>query len=100
VRQESQGRDSLQNRYRQLFGVDRGGLADANDVIIKLLNVSPKTDAFTKSYIESKTKIELEKLLPTFGIDVQIGTAKTQLKMRGQLTREQRELWRSLGYKK
>ena len=100
VRQESQGRDSLQNRYRQLFGVDRGGLADANDVIIKLLNVSPKTDAFTQSYIESKTKIELEKLLPTFGIDVQIGTAKTQLKMRGQLTREQRELWRSLGYKK
>ena len=100
LRQESRGQKSLADRYRFLFGANQSGLGNGNDVIIQTLNVSPVTEIITKSYIESKKRIELERLLPTFGIDVQVGTADTHLNVRKPLTDEQRELLRSLGYKK
>ena len=74
--------------------------ADGNDVIINLLKLSPATEVLTKSYIETRNRIELERLLSSFGIDVQIGTGETHLTVRKSLTKEQRELLRSLGYKK
>ena len=100
IRRDSEGRSSLEDRYRTLFAMYANEPANANDVIIKLLDSPPATKDFSTSYIESTTRIELERILPSFGMAISRDAKVSHLNVSKDLTGEQRQLLRSLGYRK
>jgi hypothetical protein len=100
VRRESGGRMSLLDRYRRLFDHSIDEPANANDVIIRMLSSSPATEGFTTLYIQGRNRIELEKVLTSFGLLLNIEGSTSQLSVRKDLTDPQRQVLRSLGYRK
>jgi len=66
LRKQSAGKATLANRYRELFSRPAGlneGLAEGNEVIIRLLGSSPAAGEFVKKYIEGSQELELEPAL-------------------------------------
>jgi predicted metalloprotease with PDZ domain len=100
VRRESAGKSSLRDSYRSLFARFGDKPADANDVIIQTLTSSPATSDFAKSYVESRKRVELEEMLPAFGIEVAKTDSRTELRVSKELRDDQKKLLRSLGYRK
>jgi len=100
VRLESGGKVSLLDRYRRLFDQSVNEPTNANDVIIRLLSSSPATEGFATSYIQSRNRIELEKVLTSFGLLLNIEGSTSQLSVRKDLTDPQRQVLRSLGYRR
>ena len=98
LRWNTQGRSTLSALYPLLFrSADEP--VSANDVIISLLTSSPSTPSFGKSYIESTDRIDLERVLPTFGF--QVSNANDPIiSVRKDLTDEQKKLLHSYGYRK
>ena len=99
VRKESGGKTKLEDRYRELF---RPGVAEheqGNEVIIRALGSSPATVEFTRVYIESARKVELERLLPAYGLQLDASGKGSQLRVSRELSAEQKQLLRSLGYR-
>ena len=99
VRKESGGKTTLADRYRSLFN---GGVADdaqGNEVIIKLLGSSPAVSDFARSYIETGKELELEKVLPAYGLQLDSTGASSQLTVSRAVNAEQQRLLRSLGYR-
>jgi hypothetical protein len=54
---------------------------------------------FVKSFAESNTKLELEQLLPSYGLTLDSSGKKSQLRVSRDLNAEQQQLLRSLGYR-
>ena len=54
---------------------------------------------FVKQYVESSTKLELEQMLPAYGLTLDSSGKKSQLRVSGDLNAEQQQLLRSLGYR-
>ena len=100
MRGATNGKTGLGDQYRALFSQLAGEPANANDVIIRLLTSSPETAGFSKSYIESRNRIELEKILTPFGLALETTGGHSHLNVRNQLTDGQKKLLRSLGYRK
>jgi len=100
LRHESGAASSLADRYRRLFPKFVDEPADANAVIIQALTSSPETSEFSKSYIESRNRLELERILPSLGIEVNRTSSPTVLKVSKELRDDQKKLLRSLGYRK
>ena len=100
LRRESAGASSLADRYRGLFAKFVDEPADANLVIIQTLTSSPATSEFSKSYIESVNRVELERMLPPLGIEVTKTSSKTALQVSKELRDDQKKFLRSLGYRK
>jgi len=100
VRSETRGRNSLADMYSSLFARHVDEPANANDVIIKLLNSSPGTESFSTAYVESSNRIQLEKILSPFGFDITTEGSSSHLTIRKQLDPEQKNLMRGLGYRK
>ena len=100
VRRESGGVSTLRDQYRSLFANFADKPADANDVIIRMLTLSPATSDFVKSYVEAGKGINLEEILPDFGIKVDKADSRTELRIIRELRDEQKKLLRSLGYRK
>lgn len=100
VRLESGGKMSLLDRYRGLFNHSVDEPANANDVIIRMLSSSPATEGFATSYILSRNRIELEKVLTSFGLQLNLEGSTSQLSVRKDLTDPQRQVLRSLGYRR
>ena len=99
VRKESGGKTTLSDRYRSLFN---GGVADdaqGNEVIIKLLGSSPAVSDFARLYIETGKELELEKVLPAYGLQLDSTGASSQLTVSRAVNAEQQRLLRSLGYR-
>jgi len=99
LRNESGGESTLAACYPSVLRVGVGKPADANDVIIGLLGSSAATRNFSQTYIESRSRVELEKILPSFGLEVNSQGNRSQLKLSKELTANQRKLWRSIGYR-
>ncbi|HEV8369859.1 MAG TPA: hypothetical protein VGQ39_18030 [Pyrinomonadaceae bacterium] len=99
-RSATKGKTGLGDQYRAFFSQLAGEPANANDVIIRLLTSSPETAGFSKSYIESRNRIELEKILTPFGLAVETTGRNSHINVRKQLTDDQKRLLRSLGYRK
>ena len=99
VRRETRGQSSLADIYRSLFARHVDEPANANDVIIKLLTSSPATESFSTTYIESRNRIQLEKVLSPFGFDINTEGSSSHLTIRKQLDPEQKNLMRGLGYR-
>ena len=99
IRRETEGRSSLADTYRSLLAQHANEPANANDVIIKLLTSSPATEGFSSTYIENRNRIELEKILPSFGFEINTNGPSSHLTVRRELAERQKRLMRSLGYR-
>ena len=97
IRNESGGKAALADRYRELFDGRVAANANGNKAIIALLDAGPAMSGFGKSYVENNTKLELEQLLPTYGLTLDASGKKSQLQVSRRLSAEQKQLLRSLG---
>lgn len=99
VRKESGGKTTLAAVYRDLFngGVTDG--ADGNEAIIRVLGSSPASKDFVKAYVENSKEIELEQLLPAYGLQLDSSGKTLQLRVSRELNDDQKQLLRSLGYR-
>ena len=102
LRRASQSRRSLDDVYQELFrsyapGADR---ADGNEAIIKVLNKLDGDEQFSREYIQNPGSINLESLLPDYGMRLNHAGGQPQLLIDGRVDKEQRELLGSLGYRK
>ena len=100
LRRESVGESSLADRYRILFARIVDKPADGNEVIIQTLTSSPATSEFLRTYIESRSRVELERILPPLGLEVNKTSSQTVLSVSKELRDDQKKLLRSLGYRK
>jgi len=98
LRKESGATATLADRYRELFGGRVAANANGNEAIIALLDAAPAMNGFGKLYIENNTKLELERLLPAYGLMLDSSGRESQLQVSRNLTAEQKQLLRSLGY--
>jgi hypothetical protein len=98
LRKESGATATLADRYRELFGGRVAANADGNEAIIALLDAAPAMNGFGKLYVENSTKLDLEQLLPAYGLTLDSSGKKSQLQVSRKLTAEQKQLLRSLGY--
>lgn len=99
VRKESSGNTTLEDRYREVLS---GGVAQheqGNEAIIRVLGSSPAMVEFTKLYIESARKVELERALPAYGLQLDASAKGSQLRVSRKLSVEQKQLLRALGYR-
>jgi predicted metalloprotease with PDZ domain len=99
VRKESSGKSKLEDRYRELFRLGVAEHEQGNEVIIRALGSSPALVEFTRVYIESARKVELERLLPAYGLQLDVSGKGSQLRVSRELSVEQKQLLRSLGYR-
>ena len=99
LRKESGGMASLADRYRELFGRRVAANANGNEAIISLLDAAPAMNGFGKLYVEKNTRLELEQLLPAYGLTLDASGPKSQLQVGRSLSAEQKQLLRSLGYR-
>jgi predicted metalloprotease with PDZ domain len=99
IRKESGGKLTLGDRYRELFSRRVTANANGNEVIIAVLDSVPAMSGFVKQYVENSTKVELEQMLPAYGLTLDSSGKKSQLRVSGDLNAEQQQLLRSLGYR-
>jgi predicted metalloprotease with PDZ domain len=99
IRKESGGKLTLGDRYRELFSRRVTANANGNEVIIAVLDSVPAMSGFVKQYVESSTKLELEQMLPAYGLTLDSSGKKSQLSVSRDLNPEQQQLLRSLGYR-
>jgi len=99
IRKESGVKLTLADRYRELFSRRVAANANGNEAIIAVLDSAPAMSGFAKSYVENSTKLELEQVLPAYGLTLDSSGKKSQLRVSRDLTAEQQQLLRSLGYR-
>jgi predicted metalloprotease with PDZ domain len=102
LRSASENRRSLDDVYRELFRrfPRAARRTDGNEAIVSLLNEQLGSNELTERYIKSQGGIELETLLGPYGLRVENAGARKRLSVSSALSRRQRELLRSLGYKR
>jgi hypothetical protein len=98
IRKESGGKTTLAGKYRKLFSRPAADHENGNDVIIAVLGSSHGVNDFTKTYIENSTKLELERLLPAYGLTLDSSGRSSRLRVSRELTPDQKRLLRSLGF--
>jgi predicted metalloprotease with PDZ domain len=106
LRQESKGKRSLDDVYRDLIreylragsAVAQTRAGEANDAVIRALVRQPKMSEFGQSFIERPFALDLEKELAPFGIIVERVGLRARLGVTEKLERQQRDLLRQLGY--
>src|SRR5689334_32583 len=97
VRTESGGKITLADKYRELFNRHAADHVNGNEAIIAVLGSSPAAKDFAKSYIENSTRLELERLLPAYGLTLDASGSSSQLRVSRGLNPDQKRLLRSLG---
>ena len=99
IRKDSGGKTTLADRYRDLFGRRVTDKADGNEAIIGVLGSTPAFRDFTKSYVENSTKVELERILPAYGLSLDSTGKSSQLRVSPELNEDQKLVLHSLGYR-
>ena len=99
ARKESNSKSTLEDRYRELFSAGVAEHEQGNEVIMRVLGSSPARVEFTRVYIESARKVELERVLPAYGLQLDVSGKGSQLRVSRALSGEQKQLLRSLGYR-
>jgi hypothetical protein len=100
IRRESGGKTTLADRYRELFVGRLAANASGNEAIIALLDSPPAMNGFARSHVDSKAKLELEQVLPSYGLTLDSSGKQSALRVNHDLNAEQKKLLRSLGYRK
>jgi hypothetical protein len=92
---------SLDDIYAELFRLSATGQRSANETIIGLLSEREGLKTFGRDYVESATTIDLEAILPAYGIQVRSsGSRATELIPGHDLNETQRKLLGCIGYRK
>ena len=86
--------------YRELFSSRAAANANGNEAIIALLDSAPAMNGFAKSFVESSARLELEQVLPAYGLTLDSSGKTSQLRVSRDLKADQKQLLRSLGYRK
>jgi hypothetical protein len=100
IRKETGGKTTLADRYRELFSGRVAANASGNDAIIALLDSPPAMNGFARVYVESAAKLELERVLPSYGLTLDSSGKQSELRVNQDLNAEQKQLLRTLGYRK
>lgn len=101
LRKLSDCQASLDDVYAELFRLPATGHKSANETIISVLNAREELKTFARDYVESAATINLEAILPAYGM--QVGTSPpgaTQLTVVRDLSKTQRSLLGCVGYRK
>ena len=100
IRQQSDGKRSLDDVYRLLFRRHKVGTAtrEGNDAVIDALNQVAGEPDFTKRFVKSVNRIDLTTLLAPYGLKVIRHAAKTQIVVTDSPGPAQRDLLRQMGY--
>lgn len=106
LRWQSRGKRSLENVYPALFqryavhsNVKATDLwADGNDAAIAALGADDEMRQFVRAFIAEPAKIDLRHELATFGLQVETFGLRTRIGISEELTKQQRDLLRQLGY--
>jgi predicted metalloprotease with PDZ domain len=98
IRKESGGQRTLVDSYRDLFSGRLTDGADGNEAIISVLGSTTVSRAFIKMYVENSTAVELNQVLPAYGMSVLFTDKGSQLRVGGDLNQDQKQLLRSLGH--
>jgi len=92
---------SLDDVYTELFRLSGTGQRSANETIIALLSEREGLKTFARDYVESAAKIDLEIVLPAYGIQLgSSGSRATELIPGRDLSKSQRKLLGCIGYRK
>jgi hypothetical protein len=100
IRKDSGGASTLADRYRELFGGRVAANVSGNEAIISLLDSPPAMNGFARSKVETRAKLELEQVLPSYGLTLDSSGKQSELRVSRELNDEQKKLLRSLGYRK
>jgi len=57
-------------------------------------------NGFARSHVESRAKLELEQVLPSYGLTLDSSGKQSELRVNQDLNAEQKKLLRSLGFRK
>ena len=98
IRKETAGQRTLADSYRDLFSRRLTDGADGNEAIISVLGSTPVSRQFIKAYVENSTAVELDKVLPAYGMSVLFTGKGSQLRVGSDLNKDQKQLLRSLGH--
>lgn len=92
---------SLDDVYAELFRLAPTGQRSANETIIGALSEREGLKTFARDYVESATQIDLETILPGYGIQVRSSASQaTELVPGHDLDKTQRALLGCIGYRK
>jgi len=92
---------SLDDVYAELFRLAPTGQRSANETIIRLLSEREGLKTFARDYVENATQIDLEAILPVYGIQVRVSASRaTELVPSNDLDKTQRALLNCIGYRK
>lgn len=100
LREESNGKAGLSEKYRGLFREYSTKAANGNEAIMSILISSSATGEFLRSHVESKKSLDLEALLNRYGLLVDSGGSQTHLRVADNPGKDQIRLLRTLGYKR
>jgi predicted metalloprotease with PDZ domain len=103
LRNLSRNRRSLSDVYRKLMGAAkldsaRRKITDGNQVITKIISEEIGSDEYERRFIRNPVTIRLASELAPFGLKVDIVGLRTQISVSEQLSKQQRDLLRELGY--
>ena len=100
VRIQTGNKRSLENVYAEIFRRHRAGLptAQGNEAVIEALSQLPGMEDFASRYIKTPVRLDVLNLLARFGLRVESFGMRTRISVSPNLNREQRDLWRRLGY--
>jgi predicted metalloprotease with PDZ domain len=100
LRTLTQGRFGLSNIYQKLFKSLPPASANANEVIISLLDEPPGLSDFSSIYVSKPNRLELDKIFPAYGINTRRENFQTRFGVNRTLEQGQKTVLRSIGYKK
>ncbi|HYW73047.1 MAG TPA: hypothetical protein VE961_18615 [Pyrinomonadaceae bacterium] len=102
LRSSSHNKRSLRDAYRRLVSPRpseaRTKSLDGNSVVTAALSDQLGSDEFVRTFISNPVSIDLAKELAPFGLAVDRSGFSTRISVSDQLTRQQRDLLRELGY--
>jgi predicted metalloprotease with PDZ domain len=105
LRMQSRGKQSIEKIYPvllQKYGAHANGEpprpADGNDAAIDVLALNEGTRAFVRAFVTQPAKIDLGQELAPFGLKVETFGLRTRISVTEDLTKQQRDLLRQLGY--
>lgn len=97
LRRESNQTQRYSDLYWRLFDLFAGKQADANQAIMQLLNSIDGMHEFGATFIEGTTPLHLEIYLAEFGLDLNTNGERSSMRVKPQLTNDQKRLLHSFG---
>jgi hypothetical protein len=106
ARSDSRGKRSIEDIYRKLFlsyrlpenGGNSASRSNGNEVLIKSLLGDSATQDLVRNFISKPAALNLSQELAPYGLTVETLGLRTRVAVSEQLSKQQRDLLRQLGY--